>query len=257
MRLRATDYVNLKKLLLYFCIPLLVTLPLVGMYFSGIRVLQFIVSPYHTGMNPSSSREFGLLENIQNIVLIAIIIIAFTGFRRKRLRWDKAAFGFITAFGVFVLLEELDYGLHIYEYVRGIPWSDSSTFRNVHNIGETTQLAKQVVDTGMVVLFVIAPLALARSKKPLVRYLTPDRYSVLTMLAALIVRFVAHALKDHGFGTWGTMHSNLSEFRELITYYVFMLYLVEVALLRNLDLMKSPAPTDPSNNLPRIPKSTE
>ncbi len=223
-----------KKVLIYFAVPLGVTGVLIAMYFSGVDTLQQIVSPRMPGMNPNSGREFGLLENLQNVVLLAMFIVAIVGFRRKETGLEKAAMGFISFFTLFIFLEEIDYGITYYEYLNDVSWVDSAKTRNLHNIGENTDIAKRVVDIGTGVLFVIVPLAFAKSSNPLLRFLAPSRYSILTVAAMVIARTVAHELKDHGFGTGGTIQKNLSEFRELITHYVFMLYVIEIALLRTL-----------------------
>lgn len=232
----------LRKICVFFVIPLGVTGTLIAMYFSGNETLQQIVSPRLPGMNPNTGRELGLLENLQNVVLLAMLAIAIVGFRRKERRIEKAALGFVAAFTLFVLLEEVDYGLHIYEYVNDVKWVDSAKTRNLHNVGDRTDVAKTVVDVGMILFFFIVPLIFAKSRHALIRYLTPDRYSILTLIAAFIARTVAHELKDQGFGTGGTINKNLSEFRELITYYLFMLYLVEIVLRRTWEKATAPAP---------------
>lgn len=203
-----------------------------GLYFSGNETLQEIVSPRMPQMHPDSGREFGLLENLQNLVLLVMVGVALGAARRKTPKWEKGLFAAIAAFALFVFLEEIDYGLHFYEYLRGIPWNRAVKARNVHNVGNRTQVAKQVVDVAMVIFFVIGPVVFARSTRPWIRYFTPDRYSVLTMVAMGIVHVSAHGLRDWGVGSEGTIHKNLSEFRELVTYYLFLLYLIEVGLRR-------------------------
>lgn len=230
----------LKKVTIYFLIPTGVTTVLIAMYFSGSEMLQHVVSPYMPKMNPSSGREFGLLENLQNLILLAMIVMAIVGFRRKTHRVEKAGMAFIVVFSCFIFLEEIDYGLHFYEYAKDVPWHESEQARNLHNVGDRTAITKQVVDLGMLVVFGILPFVLAKVGNPFVRYLCPDRFSILTLIAMLIVRTVAHQLKDHGFGSEGTIDNNLSEFRELVTYYLFMLYLYQIALRRTL------FPADPS-----------
>lgn len=234
-----------KKTVVYFVIPLGVTLMLVAMYFSGVPALQKIVTPRISGMSPNTAREFGLLENLQNVVLLAMLVMMVMGFRRKTTRIEKTGMAFLASFTLFVFLEEIDYGLHIYEYARGIKWNDAAEVRNLHNLGETNKYMKQSVDTGMVILFLIFPLAFANSKRPLLHYLCPDRYSILTLLAMVIVRTVAHALGDRGLGEGGTIQKNLSEFRELVVYYLFMLYVLEITLRRTLEFTTS-APSSPS-----------
>ena len=86
---------------------------MVLMYFSGVHALQQIISPRIDGMYVNSQREFGLLENMQNVLLIAIVIIAGRAVFKPKPAWERAGFSGIALLSVFVLLEEMDYGLHI------------------------------------------------------------------------------------------------------------------------------------------------
>ena len=221
-----------KKLLVYFVAPLTVTLTLVVMYFSGVETLQQIVAPRIRGLSPTSSREFGLLENVQNLILLAMIAVCVWGAIRRKVAIERVALAGVALFGVFVFLEEIDYGLHWYEYAMDVPYTETKKVRNWHNQGDRTDMTKQAVDIAMVLFFVVAPFALMRVKTPIVRFFTADRYSALTLRAAFIGRTVAYTLEERGMGERGVIHQNLSEFRELITYYVFFLYLVEIAIGR-------------------------
>lgn len=222
-----------KKVLIFFVVPLGLSSILMGMYFSGNEGLQQVISPRIPPMNPASMRELGLLENLQNLLLLIMIVTAVVGYRKQTEVLQKGVMVFVASFAVFILLEEIDYGLHYYEYAKKIPWKDSATRRNLHNVGDTTQIVKQTVDVGMAILFVVVPLAFAKSKNSLLRFFSPDRYSILTIIVMVLVRTIAHELRDRGFGTQGTIDKNLSEFRELIIYYVFMLYLFTIALQRH------------------------
>lgn len=221
-----------KKFIIYFVAPLTVSLILIGMYFSGVESLQRIITPHMQNLHPNSAREFGLLENLQNVLLLSMCAMGFMGIRRQKLRLGKAAMAALGVFSAFVLLEEIDYGLHYYEWIMNVPVEELVQERNLHNVGDRTSRSKQIVDVAMVLFFVVMPFVCAKSRKPLVRYLTPDRFSVLTMVCMVLVRTLAHGLNDRGFGTGGGIVKNISEFRELITYYVFTLYVFEIAIRR-------------------------
>ncbi len=225
---------NWHKFTIYFAAPLLFVLTLVLMYFSGVEWLQNIVAPRIAGRSATTTREFGLLENAQNLLLLAMIAVCIAGALKQRTHIERAMLVAIALFSVFVFLEEIDYGLHYYEYINDIPWTDTREVRNWHNQGDRTDQTKRVVDIGMVVLFLIAPVALMKSKSPRVRFFTPDVYSALTLLASFAIRTVAHQLEERGVGEAGVIHKNLSEFREVITYYVFLLYVIELSLRRRL-----------------------
>ena len=224
---------NPRKIVIYFAVPFGVTLTLIAMYFSGVETLQRIVSPRIISMNPNAGREFGLLENLQNIILLAMVIIAFLASRRKEASIERWGFRLLVPFAIFVFLEEIDYGLHYYEYLNDISWKETRGTFNLHNEGDTTQKIKAVLDSGMVVFFVLLPLVAIKVDHPLLRYITPDRYAILTMIAMLALRTIAHTLRDQGFGLGGTINKNLSEFRELVIYYLFMVYLIELGFRRS------------------------
>lgn len=225
---------NFKKILVYFVIPMTVSLTLIGMYFSGNNTLQEIVSPRMPGYNPDTWREFGLLENLQNLVLLAMFIVVLLSLRKKTNWTERLGFVLLAVFTLFVFLEEIDYGLHYYEYINDIGWKESREVRNWHNQGDRTDIMKQLVDAFTISLFLLVPLLFSRSKRPLLRYIAPDRHSILTLVAAFLTSRLAHSLQDMDIGTRGTIHNNLSEFRELVTYYVYFLFVAEVGLRRSL-----------------------
>lgn len=222
-----------KKLAVYVFVPAAICGLLMAMYFSGVEWLQRLVSPAMPGMHRGMGREFGLLENLQNVYLLAIIVICAVALKRKTWKPERIAWVALLAVTVFVLLEEIDYGLHYYEYAMGIERMDAAQIRNLHNQGDATDMMKLAVDVGTGVLFVVMPLAFVRSQKPLVRYVTPSLWYLLTVLVMVGTSKLAHGLNDAGFGKGGTISQNISEFRELSIYYIFMVYLFDVAFLRS------------------------
>jgi hypothetical protein len=205
---------------------------LVWFYFSSIPALQNLITPPIDSIHPNSRREFGLLENIQNLILLTMIAFSLLALRKEKPRIEKIGFAGLAVFSCLVLLEEIDYGLHWYEWFQGITPENAEEVRNWHNQGDRTSQTKRVVDIGMALLFLVAPLALTKVKRSWIQYLCPDRYSILTLLAMVIVRTTAHTLRDQGLGEGGGIQRNISEFRELLTYWIFLLYLSELALHR-------------------------
>jgi hypothetical protein len=232
-----------KRWTVYVIVPVAVSLALIGMYFSGIVQLQHVVSPIIWGMHPDSSREFGLLENLQNLCLLVILVTCVAAALRKPLRAEKAVWALGAAFTAFVLLEEIDYGLHFYELARGIQFNQAAEVRNVHNTFDLTDIMKNGALAGMLVLFVVFPLTFTNSPHAIMRYITPDRFAILTMVAMFLLRTLAHTLRDLEFGTPGSISSNISEFREFATYYLFMVYLIDIAFRRSLaEISSRPRP---------------
>lgn len=201
---------------------------LIACYFSGIRLLETIVAaPYFEGVQGNSRREFGLLENIQAALILAMSVIAFRTAYRCGVRYVRWFIYLVGACATMLLLEEIDYGMHFYDYVMKVPLEETVKTRNLHNQGDITLRLKQLSDAITLGFFVIAPFMAGRIRNLNIRYLIPDRYSVLTVLAAIITRTVAHALDDRGMG-YG-LGSNIAEFREMVTYYVMFLWACQLA----------------------------
>ena len=201
---------------------------MMGMYFSGIETLQNIVAGSHwEQINEIARREFALLETLQHLLLLAMCIITLRNVPRTENRFDQAVLLGIAAFSMLVLLEEIDYGLHFYEFAMGIPEDQAQDLRNIHNSSGYLGAIKRISDYSMALLFVIAPFALATVKKPLIRRYLPDKYSALTFAVAMLIRNIAHPLDDRGYGTG--LQSNIAEFREFVTYYLFFLYTYQLA----------------------------
>ena len=217
-----------QNLILYGGIPAAVSLVLIGFYFSGVALLQHIVSPNLDLPNPDAPREFGLLENLQNLYLIAMVVIAAIAAKRRS-GWARLAFVGIALCVSFVFLEEIDYGLHYYEILSGASSYDPEQVRNIHNIGDTTKHIKRIADAFLILFFGLMPLVLRKTTHPLIRSVLPSPYSVLTLVVMLVMRSLAHGLQDAGFGDPGSIEKNISEFRELNIYYLAMIYLLDVA----------------------------
>jgi hypothetical protein len=137
-----------------------------------------------------------------------------------------------------MLLEEMDYGLHYYEFVAGIPPDEAAEVRNIHNQGISTPL-KTTGDILLILAFVVAPLALRRARNPWVRYLTPHPYFLLTMLCAFITSRIGHSLEHVAVNI--SFAKNIGEFRETVTYYIALLYVLELS--RRNPPARVPSPT--------------
>lgn len=221
--LSATQF---NKHLLYWLFPSLVIAVLIAMYFSGSDALQQFVAPY-------PRREFGVLENIQNLVLIAIIVMSVMGFRRSVSGLQKVAYAGLAAFTLLLLLEEIDYGLHYWEAWHGKTWKERIRVRNLHNQGDLTDAIKRVVDIGLVLFFVILPWFVKEKSNRWLKYITPSRYFTIAAVAMYVLSKTAHALNDAGVAdfegaTRPMLSSNISEFRELFLYYVGMIHLWDI-----------------------------
>ena len=212
-----------RRLCLYGALPLAVGLLFVALYFSGVELLQAIASP-------ASEREFGLIENTQNLVLLAAVVLCWrAGMRETERGWRL--FLRLAALACFVLfMEEIDWGDHYWSVLTGSERPAGEHF-NLHNQGDINRWLKRVVDLGFAVFFVILPLR-ARKLPVRLRPLLPDLHSGLTLATSLLVSQIAHGLDDAGWSNNGSLHNNISEFRETFTYWVCLLYLWELAKRR-------------------------
>lgn len=209
-------------------VPVVVSAVLMAMYFSGLRIFETIISmPYFEALHSNSRREFGLVENIQNLLLVAILVVTCRAAVQHRAMVVRLAFGSIFAGTLFMFLEEIDYGLHVYEVLTGVPPEETAKRRNFHNVDGRTGEMKRIGDVLMILYFAIAPFAMMRSSRPLIRYFRPDPYLVLTVIAASVMPEIGHKLDDRGLGVG--LQGNISEFREVITYYLVLLYTLDLS----------------------------
>ena len=93
----------------YWQFPLIVSVVLVFMNYSGIRVFTELVSP-------DINREFGLLEHLQLLLIATAFVYLTKAIRQKEFWFEKLTYGVLSLFFLVLLLEEIDYGIHYYEY---------------------------------------------------------------------------------------------------------------------------------------------
>jgi hypothetical protein len=218
---------DIQKVVVHFIAPLTVMLALIAMCYSGVRLLEtIVVMPYLEGIAPASRRELGLLETLHNVLILVAFIVAVRSAIRTRVPLARAFFAVFAAGSLFMLLEEMDYGLHYYEWIAGVPPEQSAEVRNIHNQGLSSPM-KSVGNLLQILGFVVAPLALWRVRLPWVRYFVPSAYFLLTMLCALITSRVGHTF-EHRAEAIG-FANNIGEFREAVTYYMAMLYVIQLS----------------------------
>jgi len=216
-----------RRVLLYGVAPLSLGLLFIALYFSGVGLLQSIASP-------ASQREFGLIENVQNLLLLSATVLCWRATRSEddrtwRWLWRLATFACMVLF-----MEEIDWGDHYWSALSGSERPAGEYF-NLHNQGDINRWLKKLVDVGFVVFFVLLPLA-GKTLPARLRPLLPDLHSALTLLGGLLMSELAHGLEDAGWVNNGSLHNNISEFRETFTYWVGLLYLWEIARRRRAEV---------------------
>ncbi|MCW8926023.1 MAG: hypothetical protein OQJ84_07190 [Xanthomonadales bacterium] len=216
-------------------LPGVLSLLLMGMYFSGNAWLQNIVAPRMDSMPLFSAREFGALELLQNFFLLCVVLYSIRCFLVARERLVKLVALLLIFVSVFTFLEEIDYGAHFVEYFTGEHGSlaQETWDRNWHNKinasgVQNVSYVKLAANIGLLSGFVLAPLLLSSVRNRTIRLLVPSRWMIATVVLILLLGFLAHYLDDAGHsmigGNPGILHKNISEFRELNMYYVFLLY---------------------------------
>ncbi len=236
-----------EKIILFVGIPIFASLLFLGLYFSGIKAAQQLIAPTIDWLLPNSWREFGIIEQIQNIYLLAIIII-FTIVVIKRKLMPEKIFFLSGALLILVLfLEEIDYGIHFYEYFTG--QASSIEVRNWHNQEtngkQNVAYLKKIVDLITVVWFILIPIFSYKIKYIPIKSIIPSRWFIVGFIIVFVFSSLAHFLQDMGWGiingVEGNMVHNISEFRETNIYYLYLLYAIQL-VNTNFDFLNSHLP---------------
>ena len=220
-----------KNIYLFIIIPVLLNLLLIGFYFSGIEFLQNIISPN----NEFLTRESGLLEQLQNILLLSSLIFFLRALIRQPRFEEKLFFLALSIVFTFLFLEEIDYGISLYEFLTNSNFNGSA--RNWHNQesygdGQNVKYLKRSIDFANFLWFIVLPLAAVKIKVPAIKCLVPNRFFTIAFILTLFYSNIAHSLDDLGFsiinGASGSLTSNISEFREFNNYYLYLLYALQI-----------------------------
>ncbi len=212
---------------LFLIIPILVNLVLMGFYFSGVGILQQIISP----VSDFLTREFGLLEQLQNLYLLIILGIFIVAFNNSSSVNERLFLGLLSVLSLIVFLEEIDYGISLYEFFAG--QNTGIGIRNWHNQRATSthqnvHYLKQAIDLINFFWFVVLPLMANKINTPIIKSLIPSRFFIAAFLLTIVYSRIAHGLQDAGWGFIdgmnGSLTGNISEFREHNTYYLYLLY---------------------------------
>jgi hypothetical protein len=211
----------------YWIIPTIIGAILVAMHFYGAPWMQTFVSPrFH--------RELGAPENIQNLIIFATFILGFIGAKRKGWKIEKIAFYLVSAGSLFLLMEEMDYGRHLYKFF--IEPSYKNKIWNVHFMqqGLLNKILLVVVYTMLPLFFCFLPFYAKKSTNPWVKYLSPAPHSLGTVLGMILVSQVSQYLNNlpsfYEFSQQSTMI--MSEFGEGYIHLLFFLYFYEIVFNR-------------------------
>ncbi len=216
--------------------PTCMNLVLLGLYFSGNQFAQYLVAPQFDWLHHRSWREFGLVEQLQNLYLLTIVVLFIGAFFKRSLPLERLFFLCGAGVILFLLLEEVDYGIHFYEYAIGHEVSLDANLRNWHNderSGEAvTKNLKKITSAVMLFWFILLPLISAKVDLGALNGIIPSRWFIAGFAVSLLFSSLVHFLSDNGMdiinGVEGSLKGNISEFRETSTYYLYMLYAVQL-----------------------------
>ncbi len=206
-----------RRLLLYVVLPAAAVGLCQALYFSGVDWMMSLASP-------ARNREFGLLENLQNALLLGLALLAWRGARLETARAARWGWRIVAGLVFVVFLEEIDYGFHFLRLARG-EWTGAEKV-NLHNQGSLNVLLKSASNVVLGVGFGILPFFGKRLPERLRPWL-PSRWTLATLLLGVLLSRIGHHL-DESVAHNGSLTSNISEFRETITYWVGALYLWEL-----------------------------
>ena len=180
-------------------------------------------------------RELGAPETLQNLIILSVIILAIQGAKRKIWKVEKIAFVIVAAVSVFLLLEEMDYGRHMYRQFidPSIKWG----IWNVHFMHEglLTKILTVVVYITLPLFFCALPFAVRKISNPWVKYLSPEPYALGTVLGMVLVAQTSQFLNNLDKYAEFSRQSGMimSEFAEAFVYWVFFLYFYEIVYKRH------------------------
>jgi len=221
----------LRKHFIYWILPFTAVLLCILIYFFNWLGATEVISP-------SFNREFGLLESLQVLILVIIFYIAIKAAINKPNKLEKYLFAFIAVLSIFFLFEEIDYGLHYYDLLTGKEGEQKAfiiggeeKIRNIHSTGKNTSILKMLSYIIIGLVMIILPLLPARikQKNSFIAYISPSRYIVLTAIALVIINQIAFYIYKKKIHINRSLDSNISEFEELMFYYIIVLYIWEVA----------------------------
>jgi len=221
--------VNFRSHFIYWLLPTVVTLGCILVFYLDPLGLSEIIAP-------EINREFGIAENIQLFLLILIFVYSVKGIRQRATQIEKYGYLLLSVATAFIFLEEIDYGLHYYDHL-----TDQNNYtvtklavfdgRNIHNReGNTLNVFKMASYIIIVLFFVVLPLLPAKIKQKfsLLGYISPSRFIITTAFSLLILNQVALYICQNYDYSNPSLNANVSEFEEIMTYYIILLYTREM-----------------------------
>ncbi len=214
----------------YWIFPYSLLVILIIFYFLGTPFLVELVVP-------KSDREYGLLENIQLVLILGIIIMSFYVVFTDHALLQKLGFVLLGLLAIFILLEEMDYGDHFIKYFtdgekRSIYFVKFGEV-NVHNQeGDIPTYMRRTPYVIIFMLFTIFPFVNKKYFHPIFSYLIPKPRMALMIILLVFAYFTPRLLVDYHIFDVGSLGigDNIGEFTEMIVYYIFLIYIYHIVI---------------------------
>ena len=141
-------------------------------------------------------------------------------------------------FSVFILLEEIDYGLHFIEFFEGKSQEELRKaaearleVRNFHNQGNLLPYITKFVYISFALVIIILPLIASRIKNlnKYINWLLPSRKLALSLIAMFFISQFTLFVEGNVEYELTSLNNNLSEFEEIFIYYIAFLYIFELS----------------------------
>ena len=211
----------------YWIFPVVLLSVLMAFFFSGVPALVEMVNPKM--VHPEMNKEWGLLENIQLVVVAVILGVSVYASIEKKPILQKVGFGLISVFALFVFLEEIDYGSHLVEYITGTGKSQLARLTGVYNLHNyapsTAKIFKRSVYVLMLLLFIFAPFLRNSFQNRIITYLIPHPKIVIVALLTIVCEVLARVLVPLNGLQFEELGMDIGEFSEIMVYCVFLIYL--------------------------------
>lgn len=220
----------LKKHLYSWILPSLFLLTCIFVYYYNVLGLAFIISPEY-------NREFGLIENVQLLTIFGVIWVAFKAFKKSVIPLERIFYMSVVLFSILIFLEEFDYGLHVIDYFKGktqeqlIAEAKANPVRNLHNQGQILPYLKRITYFSFALVIIVIPLVTRKIKNlnRYIKYLIVSPYIAYLLISMALIGQLTMYLNSNVEYEHISLYNNLSEFEEVLIYYIAFLYIFELS----------------------------
>ena len=224
---------SLKNHLIYWVLPSVFLIVCMCIYFLDLF-------GWSNQIAPDLNREFGLIENVQLLIIIGIAILAFSTFTKSTVKLERLFYFGVFLFSMVIFFEEIDYGIHYYELLKSNTIAENSTgvfedgVRNIHNQGDLRQYIMLFVYISFILVLGVMYLIKGKYdfKNAFLDWIVPTSgyfiYSLIAMMALNeLAGFLDQNVKDASIDS---LNGNTLEFEETYIYYIALLYIRDLRM---------------------------